>query len=411
MPSAIAKGRIASMDLAAGGAAPGVIAIVTAQNAGKLGKGNFNTALLLGGPNIQHYHQAIALVVAETYEQARRGPPGRACVRAGEGRGELAAMRDSAKPADSFGSAAESSLGDFAGAFAAAPVKLDASYTTAHESHSMMEPHATIAAWMATTHALDRKPDDRVERGGHGEDARHPEGEGALMSPYIGGGFGGKLWIRADALLAALGARAARRPVKVVLERAIMPNNTVHRSATLQRIRIGATKDGKITAIAHESWSADLPGGKPEAAAVQTRSLYAGPNRMTANRLVALDLPEHNAMRPQRSARPGGAGDRDRRDGREARHGSGRVPHRERHAGRAGQSTGQAAIGRSAVQGGRAEAEARSASAVFAAATRGVPAPGRPAIRLGQAQRAARPRATGAGSSAWAWPRPIATTS
>ena len=59
------------MDLAAAKAAPGVIAIVTAQNAGKLGKGNFNTALLLGGPQIQHYHQAIALVVAETFEQAR----------------------------------------------------------------------------------------------------------------------------------------------------------------------------------------------------------------------------------------------------------------------------------------------------------------------------------------------------
>ena len=69
--SAIAKGRIVSMDLAAAKAAPGVIAIVTAQNAGKLGKGNFNTALLLGGPKIQHYHQAIALVVAETFEQAR----------------------------------------------------------------------------------------------------------------------------------------------------------------------------------------------------------------------------------------------------------------------------------------------------------------------------------------------------
>src|SRR3954447_13660231 len=69
--SAIAKGRIASMDLAAARAAPGVIAIVTAQNAGKLGKGKFNTARLLGGPEIQHYHQAIALVVAETFEQAR----------------------------------------------------------------------------------------------------------------------------------------------------------------------------------------------------------------------------------------------------------------------------------------------------------------------------------------------------
>src|SRR3982751_428897 len=69
--SPIAKGRIVSIDLAAAKAAPGVLAIVTAQNAGKLGKGKFNTARLLAGPEIEHYHQAIALVVAETFEQAR----------------------------------------------------------------------------------------------------------------------------------------------------------------------------------------------------------------------------------------------------------------------------------------------------------------------------------------------------
>src|SRR5215213_8432343 len=69
--SAIAKGRIRSMDLKRAKAASGVLAIVTAENAGKLGKGNRNTAKLLGGPEIEHYHQAIALVVAETFEQAR----------------------------------------------------------------------------------------------------------------------------------------------------------------------------------------------------------------------------------------------------------------------------------------------------------------------------------------------------
>src|SRR3979409_97896 len=69
--SAIAKGRIASIDLAAAKAAPGVLAIVTADNAGKLGKGTFNIARLLGGPEIEHYHQAIALVVAQTFEQSR----------------------------------------------------------------------------------------------------------------------------------------------------------------------------------------------------------------------------------------------------------------------------------------------------------------------------------------------------
>ena len=118
-----------------------------------------------------------------------------------------------------------------------------------------------------------------------------------LISPYIGGGFGGKLFMRADALLAALGARAAGRPVKVALTRPLMFNNTVHRPATIQRIRIGATRDGKITAIGHESWSGDLPGGKPEAAVRSTRVVYAGANRMTATRLAVLDLPEGNAMR------------------------------------------------------------------------------------------------------------------
>src|SRR5215203_3844082 len=69
--SAIAKGRIRSVDLTAAKAAPGVLAVVTAENAGKLGKGNFNTAKLLAGPEVEHYHQAVAVVVAETFEQAR----------------------------------------------------------------------------------------------------------------------------------------------------------------------------------------------------------------------------------------------------------------------------------------------------------------------------------------------------
>src|SRR5207245_7418573 len=113
-----------------------------------------------------------------------------------------------------------------------------------------------------------------------------------LDSPFIGGGFAGKLFPRADALLAALGARAVKRPVKVALQRALVFNNTTHRPATIQRIRIGATSDGQITAIGHESWSGDLPGGRPEAAVQQTRQLYAGTNRLTATRLVVLDLPE-----------------------------------------------------------------------------------------------------------------------
>jgi xanthine dehydrogenase YagR molybdenum-binding subunit len=124
-----------------------------------------------------------------------------------------------------------------------------------------------------------------------------PKAKVRLVSPFVGGGFGAKLFIRADALLAALGAKAARRPVKVAMQRALVANNTTHRPATIQRVRLGANADGRLTAIGHESWSGDLPQGKPDGAVHQTRMLYAGANRMTATRLAVLDLPEANAMR------------------------------------------------------------------------------------------------------------------
>ena len=301
--AAIAKGRIASIDTAAARRAPGVLAVVTAANAGKLGKGKFNTAHLLAGPDVEHYHQAVAVVVAESFEQARAAA-GLVRVRYQKkpGRYDLAAARSSAgvprkeeKP--------DTRVGDFARAFEEAPVRLDATYTTPDQSHAMMEPHATVALWDGADGAsgkLTVYTSNQMVDWGRKDLARTlglPPANVRLVSPYIGGGFGGKLFLRAEALCAALGARAARRPVKVALQRAIMMNNTTHRPATIQRIRIGAARDGKISAIAHESWSGDLPDGQPETAVQQTRLLYAGPHRLTSLRLATLDLPEANAMR------------------------------------------------------------------------------------------------------------------
>ncbi|WP_447930203.1 aldehyde oxidoreductase molybdenum-binding subunit PaoC [Sphingopyxis fribergensis] len=298
--SAIAKGRIASMNLDDARAAPGVIAIVTADNAGKLAKGDFNTAKLLGGPAVDHYHQAIALVVADSFEQARAAASLVRVEYAREkGAFDLAAAIDTAiKPKASFGTEPDSAVGNFAAAFAAAPVQLDARYTTPDHSHAMMEPHATIAAWEGDK--LTVWTSNQMIAWSVGDMAKTlgiPKENIRFDSPYIGGGFGGKLFNRADVLLAALGAKAAKRPVKVALPRPLMINNTTHRPATIQRIRLGATADGKLTAVGHESWSGDLPGGGPETAVAQTRLLYAGENRMTAMRLAVLDLPEGNAMR------------------------------------------------------------------------------------------------------------------
>jgi xanthine dehydrogenase YagR molybdenum-binding subunit len=295
--AAIPKGRIVSIDMAAAKAAPGVIAIVTAANAGKLAKGNFNTAMLLAGPRVEHYHQAVALVVAETFEQARdAGHLLRIKYEREPGAYDLHALKD--KAAAPKKEAAETKVGNFTGAFASAPVRHEAEYTTAHESHSMMEPHASVAAWDGDQ--LTLWTSNQMVAWSVGDLAKTlgiPKSKVHVMSPYVGGGFGSKLFLRADAVMAALGAKAARRPVKVSLQRALIPNNTTHRSATIQRIRIGATREGKITAIGHDSASGNLTTGSPENAATQTRSLYAGEHRMTANRVAVMDLPEANAMR------------------------------------------------------------------------------------------------------------------
>jgi xanthine dehydrogenase YagR molybdenum-binding subunit len=297
----IAKGRIASIDLRAARASPGVIAVVTAANAGKLGKGERNVARLLAGPEVEHYHQAVALVVAETFEQARAAASRvRVEYVRSPGKFDLAAAKDTAQPPKptAFAGPAESRIGDFAGAFASAPIRFDATYTTPDQSHAMMEPHASVAAWQGDK--LTVWTSNQMIAWGVGDLARTlgiPKENVRLVSPFIGGGFGTKLFVRADALLAALGARAAGRPVKVALQRALVANNTTHRPATIQRIRIGTDAVGKILAIAHETWSGNLPDGGAETAADQTRLLYAGANRFTSTRLAVLDLPEGNAMR------------------------------------------------------------------------------------------------------------------
>src|SRR6478735_11122213 len=249
----IAKGRIRSMVLDGVRRAPGFLAIVTAQTAGALGKGKMNTAKLLGGPEIDHYHQAIAVVVAETFEQATAAA---ALIRVeyapADGRFDLEEAQKTAPLAKDPNSPEkdappESRTGDFEQAFAQAPVKLDELYTTPDQSHSMMEPHASIASWngdkltvWTSNQMIDWGRTDLATTLGV------PKENVRFVSPYIGGGFGCKLFLRSDAVMAALGAKASGRPVKVALPRPFIPNNTTHRPATRQRIRIGAGADGRI---------------------------------------------------------------------------------------------------------------------------------------------------------------------
>jgi xanthine dehydrogenase YagR molybdenum-binding subunit len=293
----IAKGRIVSIDLARARAAPGVLAVITAADAGKLDVGGFYVARALAGPEVAHYHQAVALVVAETFEQARAAA---ALVQPryapAAGAFDLAAAKDQL-PKPQPDPKLASQVGDFDGAFAQAEITVDAVYTTPYHSHAMLEPHATIAAWNGDRLTLHTA----IQLVGWGvrdiakilgikkENVR-------IVAPYIGGGFGGKGSILSDAVLAALAAKRVGRPVKVTLQRPLMFNNTTHRAATIQHIRLGATRAGKLTAIGHESWSGNL-GDRPETATAPTRLLYAGANRMTRLQVAHLDLPEASAMR------------------------------------------------------------------------------------------------------------------
>jgi xanthine dehydrogenase YagR molybdenum-binding subunit len=119
-----------------------------------------------------------------------------------------------------------------------------------------------------------------------------------LVSPYIGGGFGAKLWVNADAILAAIAARQLKRPVKTALTRQQVFHVTTHRSDTIQRIRLGTDQAGRILAIGHDVFSGNLPSEQTfEGAAIQTRTLYAGANRLTRHRLAPLDIPVASSMR------------------------------------------------------------------------------------------------------------------
>ncbi|MDP9095762.1 MAG: xanthine dehydrogenase family protein molybdopterin-binding subunit, partial [Pseudomonadota bacterium] len=302
--SAIAKGRVDAVHVDEAKAAPGVVAVVTTLNVPQCPTSKMNTASLFGGADIHHYHQAIAVVVATSFEQARAAAMLiRADYTEAPGHYDLAKAANGAPLVG--GDSGEGStappvdrVGDFDAAFATAPVTLDETYTTPDESHSMMEPHATIATWdgdkvtVWTSNQMIAwaKRDLAVNLDIPAENVH-------VLSPYIGGGFGGKLFVRSDVVIAAIASRAAKQPVKLALTRPLIPNNTTHRPATIQRIRLGARHDGVITAVAHESTSGNLPHGKPETAVSQTKLLYAGANRLTSMRLAELDLPEGNSMR------------------------------------------------------------------------------------------------------------------
>jgi xanthine dehydrogenase YagR molybdenum-binding subunit len=297
----IATGRLAAIDTAAAERAPGVILVLTYKNAPNQGPKTANSAPQLIDDKILHHGQPIALVVAETFEQARAAAylikPTYA---PGKGSYDLAsAMSGAVVPKVSNGNSPDSRMGDTDEAFAAAPVKIDVAYSTPPQSHAMMEPHATMAMWNGDELTL-YTANQMLPRGVAtvASTLQIPKEKVRLISRYVGGGFGGKLGVQPDAILAALAAKMVNRPVKLALTRQQVFHVTTHRTDTIQHLRLAAEHDGRLTAIEHVSYSNNTPGQSfYETAANATRSIYAAPNRLTEHRLVTLDLPVSSSMR------------------------------------------------------------------------------------------------------------------
>ena len=298
----IARGRVTRIDAAAARAAPGVLAVLTTLEHAAAPPGFRTTLHLFGGAEVRHYHQSVALVVAETFEEARAAAfLLRIDYDAEPARCDLAAEAAKAEPIadrDNPDYPVVDRIGDVEAALAAAPVSLDEPDTTPHQTHAVMEPHATTAAWhdgkltiRTSAQVVSWHRNSLAQALGIAkEDLR-------LDAPFIGGGFGSKLIMRSDALLAALGAKAVGRPCKVALQRPLIANNGTRRAGTIQRIRLGATRDGRLAAIGHHSVNGNLPGAYAEAAIAPTRLIYAAPNRDLSMRLATLDLAEGNDMR------------------------------------------------------------------------------------------------------------------
>jgi xanthine dehydrogenase YagR molybdenum-binding subunit len=300
--ASIGKGTIKSIDIRAAEKAPGVVLVLTHRNAPEQGTGNHREAHpVLTGPEVTRYGEPVAFVVAESFEQARAAAY-LVDVKYDRSGGKYTLrnnLTQARAPQQKDAPAADSSVGDFAGAFARAPVQIDVTYTTPLQSHAMMEPHATLAMWEGDKLIL-HTANQMLNQGQKAvaTTLKIPVENVRLISPFIGGGFGGKLWVNADAILAAIASRQLKRPVKTALTRQQIFHVTTHRSDTIQHLRLATDHDGKILAIGHDVFSGNLPSEQTyEGAALQTRTLYAGANRLTRHRLAALDVPIASSMR------------------------------------------------------------------------------------------------------------------
>jgi len=300
--STIAKGRVVSIDASAARALPGVIAVLSHENAPQLAPVNDAKLAVFQSEAIAYRGQFVAAVVAETLEIARQAA-------------ELVVVRYEEQPHDVELRADRTDLykpqivnpfyqsdtvsGDVETALAQAPVSLDYVYTTPAEHPNPLEPHTTVAVWNEDSVTLyDANQGPHPIRDTVATAFKLPPERVRVISKYVGGAFGSKVDTHPHVILAVMAAQVARRPVKLALTRQQMFPLAGYRSPTIQRVQLGAQRDGQLTAIAHDVVEQTATIHEfADPTAVPTRVMYAAPNRRTTHRLARLDVPATSWMR------------------------------------------------------------------------------------------------------------------
>ena len=305
----IGKGRITAIDTARAEQSPGVRMVMTHRNAPPQGTADpsigsaYSRAFpALDSPEVHHYGEPVALVVADTWEEARAAAALVDVTYAAEpGRFDFAARLDQAYAPRmaNAGLATDSAVGDLDAGLAGAEVTVDQTYTTPYQFAQPMEPHCCLA--VPTGDGLTLYASAQIlgeARTCVASTLKMDKAKIRLVSPYVGGGFGSKLGIHSETILAAMAARELGQSVKVGMTRQQIFHLLGTRPITTQRVRLGAGRDGRLLALGHDVTMHTSPLAEYcEQTATCARPLYASPNRLTRHRLVELDLPRGEDVR------------------------------------------------------------------------------------------------------------------
>ncbi len=300
--STVAKGRIARIDVSAAEMLPGVLTILHRENIGSLYRSapdqTFSAYVDEKRPpfedDIIYYSgQYVALAIAETFEQAQ----------AAADAVEVAFSEERPDVRDDLELERElqvgSTRGDTEAAFATAAVKIDETYVTPVETHNPIELHASVSIWDGSKFTLYETTQGVVNhRAVMAQVLGVPKENVQVISRFLGSGFGGKLFPWSHSALAAAASRKLNRPVKLVISRRMMFSNVGHRPLTQQRIRLGASREGKLVSLQHDYVNhTSILDDYEENCAEATTYLYSVPNLRVTSGLARRNVGTPTSMR------------------------------------------------------------------------------------------------------------------